>query len=67
MTRCYINVDSIDYVLSKLNNFHKNIESTAEVEKEGRISFLHVLMKRGKNNKEATLHRKSTNDKIYLN
>ena len=27
-TICYINVDSIDYVLSKLINFHKNIQIT---------------------------------------
>ena len=39
-TICYIKVDSIDYVLSKLNNFHKSIQFTVEVVKEGRISFL---------------------------
>ena len=42
-TICYIKVDSIDSVLSKLDNFHKNIQFTVEVEKEGRISFLDVL------------------------
>ena len=36
-TICYIEVDSIDYVLSKLNNFHKNIQFTVEVEMEGRF------------------------------
>ena len=66
-TICYIKVDSIDYVLSKLNNFHKNIQFTVEVEKEGRISFLDVLMIRDKNNIETTVRRKSTNNNVYLN
>ena len=65
-TICYIEVDSIDYVLSKLNNFHKNIQFTVEVEMEGRISFLDVLMIRDKNNIETKVHLKSTNNKIYL-
>ena len=30
--------------LSKRNNFHKNSQFTVQVEKEGRISFLNVLM-----------------------
>ena len=65
-TISYIKVDSIDYVLSKLNNFHKNIQFTVEVEKEGRI-FLDVLMIRDKNNVETKVHCKSTNNNIYLN
>ena len=47
-TICYIKVDSIYYVLSKLNDFHKSIQFTIEVEKKGRISFLDVLMTRDK-------------------
>ena len=66
-TICNKKVDSIDYVLSKLNNFHRNIQFTVEVEKEGRISFLDVLMIRDKNNIETTIHRKPTNNNIYLN
>ena len=56
----------MDFVLSKLNNFHKNIQFTIEVEKEGRISFLGVLMIRD-NNIETTVCHKSTNNNIYLN
>ena len=63
-TICYIKHDSIDYVLSKLNSFHKNMQFTIEVEKEGRISFLDVLMIRDKNNIETTVHCKSTNNNI---
>ena len=66
-TICYIKVDSIDYVLSKLNNFHKNIQFTVEVEKEGRIPFLDVLMTREKKSIETSVHRKSTNNNIFLN
>ena len=66
-TICYIKVHSIDYLLSKLNNFHKNIQFTLEVEKEGRISFLDVLMITDKNDIETTAHRKSINNRIYLN
>ena len=66
-TICYIKVDSVDYVFSKLNNLHKNIQFTVEMEKEGRISFLHVLMIRDENNIETPVRHKSTNNKIYLN
>ena len=55
-TICEIKVESKDHVLSKLNNFHKNIQLTVEVEKEGRISFLDVLMIRDKNNIETIVH-----------
>ena len=58
-TTCYMKVDSIDYILSKLNNLHKNIQFTVEIEKEGRISFIDVLMIRDKSNIETTVHRKS--------
>ena len=66
-TICYIKVDSTDFVISKLNNFYKNIWFTVEVEKEVRMSFLNVLMIRDKYNIETTAHRKSTNNSIYLN
>ena len=68
-TICYIKVDSLDYVLSKLNNFEKNIRFTVEFEKESRRLFLDVLMIilrllmiRDKNNIETKVHRKSTNN-----
>ena len=64
---CCVKVDSTDYVLSKINNFHKHIQFTVEVEKEGIISFLDVFTIRDKNNIEPTVHRKSTNNNIYLN
>ena len=65
-TICHIKVDTIDCFHSKLNNFHKNIQFTIEVEKEGRISFLDVLMTRDKNSIETTVHHKSTNNTQHL-
>ena len=60
-------VDSIDYIVLKLINFHKNIQFTFEAEKEGRMSFLDVLIIRDKNNIQTTVHCKPTNNNIYLN
>ena len=66
-TICYIKVDSIDYVLFKLSNFHKNIQFFVEFEKEVRISFLDLLMIRDKNNIDTAVHWKLFNNSIYLN
>ena len=63
-TICYKKAESIDYVFSILNNFHKKIQFTVEVEKEGRISFLDILMIRYRNNIQTTVHGKSTDNNI---
>ena len=60
-------VHSTENVLLKLNNIHENIQFTAKVDKEDRISFLDVLMIRDENTIETTVHHKSTNNNIYLN
>ena len=54
-------------MILSLRNFHENIQFTVEVVKEGRKSFLDVLMIRDKNNIEKTVHHKTTNNNIYLN
>ena len=38
---CYIRFDSVNFVLSKFNSFHKDIQFTVETEKDCRISFLY--------------------------
>ena len=43
-TLSYIKTDSIDHVLKMLNGFHRNIQSTYEVETDSKISFLNVLV-----------------------
>ena len=42
-TLSYIKTDSIDHVLKMLNGFHRNIQSTYEVETDSKMSFLNVL------------------------
>ena len=64
---CFIKAEPIEYVLSKLNSFHKNIQSTVEVEKESKMTFLDVIMIRSKNNIKTRAQRKPNNNKIYLN
>ena len=59
--------DSNEYVLSKLNSFHKNIQLTIKVQRECRISILDVLMIRDKSNIKTRVHCKSTNNNIYIN
>ena len=41
-TLCYIKTDSVDYVLKMLNDFHRNIQFTYEVETDSKIFFLDV-------------------------
>ena len=67
-TLCYIKIDSVDYVLKMLYDFHRNIQFTYEVETDSKILFLDVLVIRDSNNNiNRTVYRKSTNNDIYLN
>ena len=67
-TLCYIKTDLIDYILKMLNGFHRNIQFTYEVETDSKISFLDILVIRESNNNiNRTVHRKGTNNEIYLN
>ena len=63
----FTKADLIEYVLSKLNSFHKIIQFNVEVEREARISFLDVLVVRDKTSIKTTVQRTSTNISIYLN
>ena len=65
-TISYIKEVSIDHVLSKLNGYHDNIEFTYEIEDDGKLPFLHVLVIRKDYEVETTVYRKSTNKYIYL-
>ena len=49
-TICFIKVGSVNYILSLLNNFDVNIKFTYELEHEGKLPFLDVLLcRKGKN------------------
>ena len=66
-TLSWINIDYVDLVTEKLHEFHENIKFTHEIEKEGKISFLDVLLIRIDNRIETTVFRKKTDTDIYLN
>ena len=62
----YIKPDFITNVIDILNKFHQNIKFTYEVEHNGQISFLDVLLMRCNGKLETTVFRKETNNDIYL-
>ena len=65
-TITYIKPSSINYVLSVLNSFHKNIKFTFEEEKDNKISFLDVLILRKGSSIQTTVYRKVTHNDVYL-
>ena len=54
-------------VQEKLNSFHQSIKFTYELEANGKIAFLDVLIKRNNDVLETAVFRKSTNTDIYMN
>ena len=40
----YCHLTSIEYVLSVLNSFHQNVEIIYELEQNGKINFLDILL-----------------------
>ena len=65
-TITYIKPDFITNVIDILNKFHQNIEFKSEVEHNGKISFLDVLLMRCNGKLETTVFRKENNNDIYL-
>ena len=65
-TICFIKVGSVNYILSVLNSFDKNIKFTYELEHEGKLPFLDVLLCRMGNKIYTTVYRKATNNDVYL-
>ena len=65
-TIIYKKSSCINYVLSVLNSFHKNVKFTFEKEKDNKISFLDVLILRNGNSIETTVYRKFTHNDVYL-
>ena len=57
---------SISRVLTVLNSFHKNIEFTYEMEENGKIAVLDVLIIRNNNPLKTTVYRKKTHSGFYL-
>ena len=63
-TISYIKEEFIEQVLSKLNGYHNNIEFTYEIENDGKLPFLDVLVIRKDYEVETIVYRKSTNNDI---
>ena len=66
-TFCFVNSNSINYVLESLNSFHSNINFTIEIEKEKKIAFLDILLIHNKDLVSTTVYRKKTNTNLYIN
>ena len=64
-TITYIKPSSIDYVLSVLDSFHKNIKFTFEEEKD-KISFSDVLILRNGSSIKTTVYSEFTYNGVYL-
>ena len=64
----YVSPEKVDFILTKLNSYHPNIQFTFELEKNKQITFLDVLVKRTVANQiETCVHRKETSTNLYIN
>ena len=66
-TFCIINSGTKDFILSKLNNFHSQINFTSEEQTNNMIAFLDVLIINRFGNIDSTVYRKPTNTDVYIN
>ena len=66
-TITFVKNDSTAYLSDQLNNFHKIIQFSFEVEHNVKLPFLDVLLIKSTNNIDTTVYRKPTNTDIYLN
>ena len=66
-TICFIKVGSVNYILSVLNSFDVNIKFTYELEHDGKLPFIDVLLCRSGKKIYTTVYRKAINDDVYLN
>jgi hypothetical protein len=63
-----VKTDSLSESLSKMNKYHTSIQFTVEVEKEGKLPFLDLLLIREDNDTiRKKVYRKPTNTSRYLN
>ena len=62
----WIEEESNENVLSKLNGYHNNIEFTYKIENDGKLLLLDVLVLLKDYEVETTVYCKSTNSGIYL-
>ena len=65
-TFAYVKIGSVEYVLSVLNSFHKNIKFTYEEEQNNTLRFLDVLFIRDGEKLYTTVYRKDTHNDLYI-
>ena len=67
-THTYVNPKKFDFILTKLNFYHPNIQFTFELEKNKQIKILDVLVKRTAADKiKACVHRKEISTDSHIN
>ena len=67
-TFTFVKKTEVENVISILNNFHRDIQFTHEVEKNGTIAFLDVSVKRKEDGSFTTsVYRKKTDTNLYVN
>ena len=60
-THAYANPENFDFILTKLNSYHANIQLTFELQKNKQMAFLDILVKRTAANQiETCIHRRVT-------
>ena len=64
----YVNPGKVDFILTKLNSYHPNIQFTFELEKNKQMTFLDALLQRTDSDEiETCVHRKDTCTDLYIN
>ena len=67
-THTYVNPEKFDFILTKLNFYHPNIQFTFELKNNKQIKNLDVLVKRTAADKiKACVHRKETSTDSHIN
>ena len=66
-TICNVKIETINYIITILNNFDLNITFTYEMEKDCKLPFLDVLLIKNGSNIVTTVYGKSTTNDSYLN
>ena len=64
-TISFVKLGTINYIITKLNSFDKNIQFAFEEEGKGALPFLDVLIERNGNSIVATIFWKPANIDIY--
>ena len=64
----YVEPTKVEFILTKANNHHPNINFKFELKKNNEINFLEALVKRFNHNKlETGVYRKPISINIYIN